>query len=111
MPTTAIDTAIFGELQAAAGKEFVDDLLVTFSEEAPQLLDELRCALAAQSAERFRRAAHSLKSNGMTFGAIAFTARARELELGGLSADDTGIDALRNDYLRALEALKALCHG
>jgi HPt (histidine-containing phosphotransfer) domain-containing protein len=111
MPPGVIDTVILGELQAAAGKEFVDDLLVTFSEEAPQLLDELRSALAAGSAERFRRAAHSLKSNAMTFGALAFTARARELELHGLPADGAGIDALQNECVRAMETLKALCHG
>ena len=43
-------------------------------------------ALAAGDAERFRRAAHSLKSNSNTFGALALGALARELELGGLDA-------------------------
>ena len=39
-----------------------------------------RRALRAGDAERFRRAAHSLKSNGNTFGATALGAwRAREL--------------------------------
>lgn len=111
MPTTAIDTVIFSELQACAGTDFVNDLVVTFGEEAPQLLQELRSALAARSAERFRRAAHSLKSNGMTFGAIELAAKSRELELGGLPADNAGVDALQHECIHALAALKALCHG
>jgi histidine phosphotransfer protein HptB len=111
VPTSAIDTTIFSELQATAGAQFVTELVDTFGEEAPQLLDELRSALAARSPERFRRAAHSLKSNGMTFGAIALAAKARELELGGLPADAAGVDALQQEYTRALAALKALCHG
>ena len=38
-------------------------------------LAELRAAQAAASAERFRRAAHSLKSNSHTFGALRLGAR------------------------------------
>ena len=37
-------------------------------------------------ADRFRRAAHSLKSNSNTFGALRLAALARELELNGLDA-------------------------
>ena len=50
------------------------------------MLAELKRALAADQAEPFRRAAHSLKSNANTFGALALGALARELELGGLDA-------------------------
>jgi cysteinyl-tRNA synthetase len=38
-----------------------------------------------RTADRFRRAAHSLKSNSNTFGARTLGAMARELELGGLA--------------------------
>ena len=47
------------------------------------MLDDLRQSLAATDAERFRRAAHSLKSNGSTFGALELAAVARDLELSG----------------------------
>lgn len=110
MPTPAIDNAIFGELQATAGAEFVNELVATFHEEAPQLLAELRSAWAAQSADGFRRAAHSLKSNGLTFGAIVLAAKARELELGGLPTNTAGVDNLEREYQRAAAALEALCH-
>ena len=45
------------------------------------MLAELRAARAAADADRFRRAAHSLKSNSHTFGALGLGALARDLEL------------------------------
>ena len=106
----AIDTAIYAELQATAGAEFVVELADTFREEAPPMLAELRDALAQRSAERFRRAAHSLKSNSHTFGATPLAALARALELGGLPADAVSLDALDAEYARAAAALKELAH-
>jgi histidine phosphotransfer protein HptB len=70
---------------------------------------------AAAHADSFRRAAHSLKSNSLTFGASALAALARELELGGLSPearrDEQAIAALQAEFDRAAAALKALRHG
>ena len=79
---TPIDRSVFAELQATAGADFVVELVDTFFEEAPQMLAELRAALAAGAAERFRRAAHSLKTNANTFGAMALGAQAREARTG-----------------------------
>jgi HPt (histidine-containing phosphotransfer) domain-containing protein len=76
MTASTIDRATFDALREAAGAEFVVELVDTFAEEAPGMLAELRRALAANDAETFRRAAHSLKSNGSTFGATAFAAMA-----------------------------------
>ena len=106
-----IDRTTFAELQAAAGAEFVAELVDTFLEEAPQMLAELRRALAEGNADRFRRAAHSLKSNSHTFGATALGAQARALELGGLVDDDAPIDALDAAYARAAAALQELARG
>ena len=112
MADTAIDRATFEGLQQTAGAEFVRDLVDTFLTEAPLMLDELRRALAAQDADKFRRAAHSLKSNSNTFGALSLGAMARELELGGLDqALKTGarpLDALALEYSRVAAALKDL---
>ena len=111
MPESPIDMATFNELQATAGEEFVTELVATFLEEAPRMLAELRSARAAGAAERFRRAAHSLKSNANTFGATRLGALARELELGGLVADTASLAALQTEYQRAASALKELAHG
>jgi len=106
-----IDLATFSELQGSAGAEFVAELIGTFLEEAPLMLAELRAAQAAASAERFRRAAHSLKSNANTFGALRFGAMARELELGGLVADGAALDRLDAEYAAVAARLRSLRGG
>ena len=111
----SIDKAVFDELKETAGAEFVAELVDTFLEEAPQMLADLKSARAAADAERYRRVAHSLKSNGNTFGAKDFAAQARSIELGGLAADPAqdakAIAALEAAYQQAAVALKVLAHG
>jgi histidine phosphotransfer protein HptB len=102
-----IDQAVFRELQDAAGADFVAELVDTFLEEAPGMLAALRQARAAGDADAFRRAAHSLKSNGLTFGAAPLAAAARALELGGIGSEDA-IDALQRDFAAAAVGLKEL---
>jgi histidine phosphotransfer protein HptB len=107
MTAPIIDAATFAELQASAGADFVKELVDTFREEAPTMLAELKRALAADQAEPFRRAAHSLKSNANTFGALALGALAKELELGGLAAgrQPGALERLDETYQRAAAAL------
>jgi HPt (histidine-containing phosphotransfer) domain-containing protein len=111
MSESTIDLATFAGLQETAGAEFVEELVTTFFEEAPRMLAELRNAQSTASAERFRRAAHSIKSNGNTFGALRLGEMARELELGGLTAEAAPLDALEAEYARVAAALQGLCHG
>ena len=112
MTASVIDAATFAELQESAGADFVAELVDTFLEETPALLTELRSARHAADADRFRRAAHSIKSNSQTFGALGLGALARELELQGLhanaSADGRAIDTLQTAYATAAAALKGL---
>lgn len=109
MATVAIDPAAFAELQASAGTDFVRELVDTFLEEAPPMLAELGESLAAGRAEAFRRAAHSLKSNASTFGALSLAAAARDLELQGLeAATPAALAALAQRYEAAAAELKAL---
>ena len=109
MTTPTIDAATFKALQETAGAEFVVELVDTFLEEAPPMMEELRSALAARDADKFRRVAHSLKSNGNTFGALAFAAMARELELAGLervmATNPQALAALAEEYACVATAL------
>ena len=107
MADETIARATFAELQATAGEDFARELVDTFLEEAPTMLAELREALAGRNADAFRRAAHSLKSNSLTFGALALGALARELELKGLS-DAAPLALIEQEYARAAAALTAL---
>jgi histidine phosphotransfer protein HptB len=115
MEGSVIDLTVYAELRDTTGAEFVVELVDTFIEEGPGILAELRAARAEGNAERFRRAAHSLKSNGRTFGAGKLAALARELELKGLDADPTrdsaDLAALEAEYARAAAELKALRNG
>ena len=111
MADSTIDRATFEDLKATAGADFVHELVDTFLSEAPEMLKDLRAAVAANDADRFRRAAHSLKSNSNTFGALTLGAMAKNLELGGLaSAREPGdpLDALAREYARVAAALKEL---
>jgi HPt (histidine-containing phosphotransfer) domain-containing protein len=102
-----IDVATFRELQDTAGADFVAELVDTFFEEAPGMLAALRAAQAASDADAYRRAAHSLKSNSLTFGATALAAAARVQELGGIGSV-ADVDALDAEYARAAAALREL---
>jgi len=112
MAQPTIDPATLAELQETAGAAFVVELVDTFLAEAPLMLDDLKSALAAGDGDRFRRAAHSLKSNSNTFGALTLGAMARELELTGLdralAAGGAPLDALADEYSRVAAALSEL---
>ena len=111
MADPAIDAATFEALRETTGGDFVVELIDAFLADAPAMLAELRNGLALGNADQFRRAAHTLKSNGNTFGALALGAIARELELGGLDrarASATSLDDLELEYARVKSALEAL---
>jgi HPt (histidine-containing phosphotransfer) domain-containing protein len=112
---SVIDLNVFRELQANAGADFVTELVDTFLEEAPGMLAALKSARAAGDADAYRRAAHSLKSNSLTFGATALAVQARAIELGGMHADAAtdaaAIDQLAAAYAEAASALLGLRHA
>ena len=112
MSTDSIDPAVFRELQDTAGPEFVAELVDTFLQEAPPLIDELHRALDAGQVDDFRRAAHSLKANALTFGATELAGVARDLELRGLAAvaatGPAALAPLLDAYARAATALAGL---
>jgi HPt (histidine-containing phosphotransfer) domain-containing protein len=115
MTAPTIDRAIFEALKETTGADFALELVDTFLEEAPGMLGELRDAMAAKDADRFRRVAHSLKSNSNTFGALNLAAMARELELSSAAKVSEGksepIDALEQEYARVSSALAELRRG
>lgn len=95
---TAIDLTTFNTLKDATGGDFMVELIDAFLEDAPQLVNQMKGALAAQDSESFRRAAHTLKSNARTFGAEHLAALAHELETMGRENNlETG------DRLKVLE--------
>ena len=78
----AIDPSALDALSETTGgdPEFLAELIDTFLIDGVDLLAAIDAASAAGDAAKLRRAAHSLKSNGATFGATTLTALARRLE-------------------------------
>jgi HPt (histidine-containing phosphotransfer) domain-containing protein len=70
----------------------------------------MRRALDEQNADAFRRAAHSLKSNAASFGALTLSALARDLEAlaksGSLDGADPQLERLATEYERVERALR-----
>jgi HPt (histidine-containing phosphotransfer) domain-containing protein len=75
------------------------------------MIGTLRRSLSDGDAEAFRRTAHSLKSNALTFGAAGLAERAKALEHGGLAQARIAhgaIDELDGEYRRVVLALKEI---
>ena len=107
-----IDEATFEELKQISGSEFINELIDTFLEDAPKIIEEMKSALNAGNADAFRRAAHSLKSNAATFGASQLAALAKELETLGKEnkLHETGdtLGALKEAYASVRQELEGL---
>jgi signal transduction histidine kinase/DNA-binding response OmpR family regulator/HPt (histidine-containing phosphotransfer) domain-containing protein len=109
-----LDPAALENLREMAGGDpgFVNELIETFLEDAPKLLEDMAQALAKQDAAGLRLAAHSLKSNGAEFGATAFAEFCKQLEAQGKSADLFGAEALvaqtKAEFGRVKSALQTI---
>ncbi len=109
-----IDRAVFGELLASVGgdAEFMGELIDTYLCDSDGLLAQLRGALATGDLERFRRAAHSLKSSSASFGASGLAAQARALEMmaraGSLDGAEAEVSGAEESYTRVRAELERL---
>ena len=68
---SALDNAVLDALRESVGDdpEFLAELIDTFVADAPGQLESLRGSAASGDTAGARRAAHTLKGNGLTFGA------------------------------------------
>ena len=76
-----LDMTTFDELKEMSGADFINELVDTFLDDSPRLVEQMKAALQNNDADSFRRAAHSLKSNSATFGAMRLSGMAKELEM------------------------------
>ena len=102
-------------LRARLGKQadrMLPGLIDRFYQDADRLLGQARQALEQGQADDLRRASHSLKSTSATFGAMALSAVARELEYlardGKLEGAAEQIAQAEAEFTRARAALEAL---
>lgn len=89
----ALDTVAVRALYELLGgdREALVELVDSFLDEAPQRLAELRRGADQGDAGLVGRAAHTLKSNGSTFGAVELASLCRRLELAARTNELAGI--------------------
>jgi len=108
--TEVLNRAAFERLRTAMGADFLDELLATFVEDARELVGTMRRALGEKDPDAFRRAAHSLKSNAASVGAMTLSSQARDLEMLAKSGNVDGararVDRLAVECERVTRALR-----
>jgi HPt (histidine-containing phosphotransfer) domain-containing protein len=112
----ALDQAALNELRAldpegAAG--LVAQIITSYLSDAPNLIQQIRTALAGNDIVSLTRHAHSLKSTSLSLGASRVSQIARELELAGKNNATDGCQsllmALGAEYSAAERLLRAEC--
>jgi CheY-like chemotaxis protein/anti-sigma regulatory factor (Ser/Thr protein kinase) len=102
----ALEASALESLRELGGDEFLSEMIGTFLTDAQSLMASLRAALERGDAAELRRAAHTLKSNGQTFGAGSFSELCRELEERAKSGELDGAGELADRIERELAALE-----
>ena len=110
----ALDGAALRELRESVGDdpEFFAELVGDFLADAPGQLEALREAATSGDSDSARRAAHTLKGNGRTFGAGDLASVCQEAEsaaaAGDLDAVSARLDDIDREWDRARTELLAL---
>jgi PAS domain S-box-containing protein len=111
--TLVLDPGAFRQLRATLGKQaegMLPGLIEQFYQDVDRLLGEAQEALDQGQIDDLRRAAHTLKSTSATFGALALSAVARELEYlardGVLEGASDLIARAKVEFARAKNALE-----
>ena len=108
-----LDAQVLAELRESVGddQEFFAELVDELLEDGPRQLDALRTAATGGDAQAARRVAHTLKGNGRTFGASAFSALCYEAEAAAASDEldvvVSRLDAIDDAWTQVAAALAA----
>jgi CheY-like chemotaxis protein len=112
LPAAVLQPAALERLMETIGDddpELLPALIDTFLRDVPRLVNGARRGLQQGQADEVRRAAHTLKSNGATFGAMGFSELSRELEAlassGALEGAADLIARIEAEYERVRIAL------
>jgi PAS domain S-box-containing protein len=116
----ALDRAALDALASSLGGggegwAAVRELIDAFLEDAPAEIATLRSAVERGDAGEARRLAHTLNSNGATFGAQAFSELCRELEAvaqrGALTGGPALLERVERTWEQVREGLEAVREG
>lgn len=102
----------YREFMGDEADAFIAEIIQSFLEAGPQLIQTAEGALQTGEQETFVRAAHTLKSNSATLGATRLSTLAAEMERKGKSEGLAGMEQslaeAKAELARVLEALKGL---
>jgi HPt (histidine-containing phosphotransfer) domain-containing protein len=113
-PGAAVDRTVVDRLAEGMGGDtaFVVELIEQFLADAPGLVEAAQGGLANGQAEEVRRAAHTLKSNAATFGAVELETLSRRVEQTAKEGtlDDAGVqvDEMASELERVRTALRSI---
>jgi len=110
VPTVPVlDGTTLEQLRATTDSDFLVEMIDVFLSDTPQLIEDLHQSLAGGNAEVLRRAAHSLKSNSATLGAMTLAALCATLEeearAGTLDGAPERVRRIEPEYERVRAAL------
>ncbi len=111
--TEIIDPAAFDRFFESIGRDadFLSELVDAYLKSSPGLFASMNQATTSSDSTALQRAAHSLKTGSATFGAIAFAAQCKELEvlgkMGNLEEAEGKIRQLEAAYTEVAAALQA----
>jgi HPt (histidine-containing phosphotransfer) domain-containing protein len=110
---TPLDESTLDELRASVGgdESFLAELVGEFLEDAPRQLEALRTGLENGDAEVVRRAAHTLKGNGRTFGAEELASLSQQVEAAAKAGDLNAARAGAPDVEAAWDRVRPLLEG
>lgn len=112
MSENPIDQTVFDELVNMVSADFVGEIIDTFLEDGPDLIEQLKQTLGSSAVDEFRRAAHSMKSNAATFGAQQLSDLAKGLEelakADNLAGAGNRIQELRSEFALVEQRLEEL---
>jgi HPt (histidine-containing phosphotransfer) domain-containing protein len=110
-----LEASALESLRELGGDDFIGEVVGTFLANGRSLMASLRGALQRGDTGELRRTAHTLKSNGQTFGASRFAELCHELEERARSGELDGAAELAaridDEYAALAEALVPLQTG
>ena len=111
-PTDPLDRIVFERLRFLQDEEhdYISELIATYLDSTPKLLDTLRTAIAGSVVPATQKAAHTLKGSSASLGAATLAAHCKELEMlaraGTLTGAPEWLQKIEDEYGRTKRALE-----
>jgi two-component system, sensor histidine kinase and response regulator len=110
--TDPLDRTAFEKLRFLQDEEhdYLSELIATYLDSTPKLLDTLRAAIAGSDVSATQKAAHTLKGSSASLGAATLAAHCKELEMltraGTLAGAPEWLQKIKDEYGRVKRALE-----